>query len=146
MRPNIFIKCKISPSTKQRVMKKWLRRFLKYIRNPSNEFGFMVLSLMKKWTNLPANIFIDDGGLWTNIGRKRIILFQADNSGFRDFDRTLPMSVEDEPEVLIKNEKIGLSDSELEQVRGFIRKNRKELIQLAEGKIDSADFFKATAI
>jgi hypothetical protein len=127
-------------------MKKWLRRFLKYIRNPSNEFGFMVLSLMKKWTNLPANIFIDDGGLWTIIGRKRIILFQADNSSLRDFNRTLPMSVDDEPEVLIKNEKIELTDSELEQVRGFIRKNRKELIQLAEGKIDSADFFKATAI
>lgn len=106
----------------------------------------MVLSLMKKWTNLPANIFIDDGGLWTNIGRKRIILFQADNSSLRDFNRTLPMSVDDEPEVLIKNEKIVLSDSELEQVRDFVKKNRKELIQLAEGKIDSADFFKATAI
>jgi hypothetical protein len=142
VRPNIFIKCKIKSKIKKRIMKKWIRRFIRYIRKPASEFGFMVLSLMRKWTYFPANIFIDDGGLWTNIGNKKIILFQVNSSKYRDFDKIIPMSIENEPQILIKNEKIDLSNNEIEQIRYFVRICQEELIQLADGKIHKLKFFE----
>jgi len=127
---------------KKRVLKKKAKRLVKYIRKPSNEFGFLTLSLMKKWTLLPANIFLDDGASWSNIGGKRIILLQTNNSEQRDFDKTIPMSIEDNPRVLIENEKVDLTDGEMEQIRGFVKTYRKEIIGLAEAKIGKADFFE----
>jgi len=141
-RPNVFIKCRIKSQVKERTMKKWIKRFTKYIRKPSSEFGFMVLSLMRKWTYFPANIFIDDGGLWTNIGNKKIILFQVNNSEYRDFDKIIPMSIENEPEILIKNENIYLSNDEIEQIRNFVKICQEELIQIADNKIHTLLFFE----
>ena len=142
-RPNLFIKCKIKISIKRRIMKKWIKRFVKYYRNPSNEFGFMVFSLMKKWTYFPANIFIDDGGLWTNIGNKKIILFQINNNENRDFNKIIPMSIENEPKILIKNERVGLNPSEIEQIKYFVRNCQEELIQIGDNqKIDHLEFFE----
>ena len=119
--PNVFIKCKIKSSVKKRGMKKWISRFVKYYRKPSNEFGWMAMSLHKKFSLLPANIKIDNGGLWTNIGNKKIILFQTNYCTATDYDKTIPMTIEDEPQILITN---------------------KEIIQLADDKIDIGDFFK----
>ena len=139
-RANIFIKCKIKSKIKKRIIKKWLKRFIYYYRKPSNEFGFMVLSLLIKWTYFPANIFIDDGGLWTNIGNKKIILFQTNNDEDRDFNKIVPMSIENEPKILVKNEKINLKDPEVEQIKDFIRKSQIEIVQLANDKISKLEF------
>ncbi|MCL2704733.1 MAG: hypothetical protein FWE72_00810 [Spirochaetaceae bacterium] len=138
---NAFINCKINNKVKKRIMKKWINRFIKYYRNPKNEFGFMVLSLMKKWTNLPANVLIDDGGLWTNIGNKQIILFQINNNYYRDFNKIIPMSIENEPQILVKNVKIDLSNFEIEQIKDFVKKCQKELIQIADD-YDHSEFFE----
>jgi len=139
-RSNVFIKCKIRTHTKRRIMKKWIKQFLKYIREPENEFGFMVLSLLKKWTYFPANIFIDDGGLWTNIGNKKIILFQINNSNYCDFNKIIPMSIENTPQIFSYNEKIDLSNFEIEQIKDFVKKCQEELILLADGKIEVEEF------
>jgi hypothetical protein len=96
----------------------------------------MVLSFVKKWTYLPVNIFIDDSGLWTNIGNKKIILFQINNCENRDFDKIVPMSIENEPKLLINNEKIDLSNTELKQICDFVKKYQDEIIQLGNNKID----------
>jgi hypothetical protein len=141
-RPNIFIKCKVKSSVKKRIMKKWIRRFIKYYRRPSSEFGFMVLSFLKKWTYLPANILIDDGGLWTNIGNKKIILFQINDCEYRDFNKIIPMTIEKEPKLLIKNEKIELNNMEFEQIRNFVKKCHDEIIQLGNDKISKLEFFE----
>jgi len=141
-KPNIFIKCRIKSRVKKRIMKKWIKRFVKYIRKPSSEFGFFVMSLMRKWTYFPANIFIDDGGLWTNIGNKKIILFQVNNSEYADFDKIIPMSIENEPEILIKNEKIYLDDHEIELIKNFVKTCQEEIIQLADDIFDKSDFFE----
>jgi len=141
-RPNIFIKCKIKTSVKKRIMKKWINRFIKYIRTPKNEFGFMVLSLMKKWTYFPANIFIDDGGLWTNIGNKKIILFQVNSNEYRDFNEIIPMSIENTPKIMVKNKKIGLSNEEIEKIKDFVKNCQEELMQIANDKISAIEFFE----
>jgi len=139
-RQNIFINCKTSPSTKRRVMKQWVKQFLKYIRKPSNEFGYVVCTLARKWTYFPVNIFIDDGGLWTNIGSKKIILFQTNNDVIVDFDKILPMSIEDEPQILVNDREIDLTNDEIEQVRDFVRKCQTEIIQLADDNNHHAFF------
>ena len=119
-----------------------MNRFIKYIRTPKNKFGFMVLSLMKKWTYFPANIFIDDGGLWTNIGNKRIILFQVNSNEYRDFNEIIPMSIENTPKIMVKNKKIDLSNEEIEKIKDFVKNCQEELMQVANDKISAIEFFE----
>jgi len=140
-RPNIFINSRVKSSVKKRVMKKWIKRFVKYYRKPSNEFGFMVALLHKKGTNLPANILIDDGELWTNIGNKKILLVQVNNSVQPDFDKIIPMSIEENPQILYNKEKIELTDSEMDQIVNFIKNCKEELIQISIDKIDHLEFY-----
>jgi len=102
----------------------------------------MVLSLMKKWTYFPANIFIDDGGLWTNIGNKKIILFQVNSNEYRDFNEIIPMSIENTPKIMVKNKKIGLSNEEIEKIKDFVKNCQEELMQIANDKISAIEFFE----
>ena len=127
MKPFPLFPCKHPRRTKNRVIKKWIKRLVKYYRNPSNEFGFLVLTLHKKFTNLQANIFIDNAGLWTSIGNKKIILFQTNNSDDADFKKIIPMSVEPEPQILVKNEKIDLTAAEIAQIKNFVTQCRTEI-------------------
>ena len=101
----------------------------------------MILSFVKKWTYLPANIFIDDGGLWTNIGNKKVILVQMNNHNNIDFNKIVPMSIENEPKIFLKNEEIELNNYEMEQIKEFINKCQMELIKLSEDS-DHLDFFE----
>ena len=121
----------VKASVKRRVMKKWTKRFLKFIRNPKNEFGFFVMTLKKHETGLPAIICLDDNGdMWRSIGNKKVILFQINTEPVRDFNKMLPMTIEDEPDILIKNEKIDLSQPEIEAIKNFVRNYRKEILEL----------------
>jgi hypothetical protein len=112
------------------------------VRNPENEFGFLVLSLHRKFYNLPAYICVDDGGSWIKQGAKNIILFESNNSGNADFDKLLPMSIEDEPQILIENAKIDLSPSEINQIKEFVIKYQKQLLQMAKGIIHNIEFLE----
>jgi hypothetical protein len=123
-------------------MQKWLKQFLKYVKEPSNEFGFLLFPLWKKHTRLPANIFIDDGGTWTNIGTKRILLFQTNNSEQIDFDKLLPMSIENRPQILLNTKHIDLTSTEIEPIRDFVINCQQEIIQLADNKIGHLEFFE----
>jgi hypothetical protein len=123
-------------------MNKIVNRFLKYIHKPANEFGFLVLSLRKERTNLPAHLYIDDNGTWINLGDKKIILFEPNNSGNGYLEKVLPMSIEDSPKILVEHGKIDLSSFEINQLKEFVKKNKDHLLRFAEGKIDHRDFFE----
>jgi hypothetical protein len=141
-RPNQFIKCRTTPPVKKRLMQKWLKQFLKYVKEPLNEFGFLLFPLWKKHTHLPANIFIDDSGTWTNTGTKRILLFQTNNSEHIDFDNLIPMSIENDPQILLKTKHMDLTGTEIEQIQDFVKNCRQEITQLADGKIGHLEFFE----
>jgi len=126
---------------KRRIVKKRINRFIKYIRKPSNEFGFFVLSIHEKFSNLPVNIKIDDDGSWTNLCGKKIILFQTNKNDDTDYNKLLPMSIENEPKILVKNQKIDLEQSEIDQIKYFVKECQKELLQISAGKICTLDFF-----
>jgi hypothetical protein len=97
---------KLKPPVKQRVMKKVVKRFLRYVHNPKYEFGFQVTAIHKKWSNLPAHIYIDDNGTWINLGNKKIILFEPNNSGNGYLEYVIPMTIEDDPQIVAKNNNI----------------------------------------
>jgi hypothetical protein len=131
----------INRPVKRRVQKKHLKRLLKYIRKPSNEFGFMVLTLHKKRYNLPANVYIDDMGTWTNMDGVKIVLFQTNTEEKPDFNKTLPMTVEKDPRILGTHETIELQRAEIEEIKRFIRAYRESIVRIGRGR-DSKNAFR----
>ena len=141
MKPFPQFPCKHPRRVKNRVIKKWINRLVKYYRNPKNEFGFVVLTLRGLYTNLPANVLIDDAGFWTNIGNKKIVLFQTDKFTGVNFNTIIPMTVEAEPQILVKNEKIKLTAAETEKIKNFITQCQTEIIKLGNSQISTEEFF-----
>jgi hypothetical protein len=136
----VIINKKIKTPVKKRVKKKNLKRFLKYIRNPKYEFGFQITSIHKKWSGLPAYACVDNTGTWINLGDKKIILFQSNNSSDVDFRKLVPMSIEDDPKIVTKNNDMELKENEIEQIKNFVRDNQIELILFSKNKIGIIDF------
>jgi hypothetical protein len=122
-------------------MKKVVKRFLKKVHNPLYEFGFQVTHISKRRYTVPANIFIDDNGTWINLGDKKIILFRPNNGDEAYLDDVIPMTIEDEPQIL-GNAKIDLTSSEIQQIKDFVVKYKKQLLQLPERKVDLVEFFE----
>jgi len=117
------------------------KRFLEYIRDTSNEFWEMVSHIFKKQSNLPANIYIDDYDRWIDLCGKKIILFQTNNNYDTDYSKMIPMSIEKNPEILVKDEKIDLTPSEIVEIKRFVSECKKPLVQIGKGKIDYEDFY-----
>jgi hypothetical protein len=138
----VFINNTVKHSVKRRTMKKWTKRFLKYIRNPLNEFEFVVLTIHKKRSRLPANICVDDNGFWINLGSKKIILFQTNNDERIDFNKMLPMSIENETQILVKNESIDLTDIKIKEIKEFVIKCQDQILQISNGKISICEFLE----
>ncbi|GHV87382.1 hypothetical protein AGMMS50255_6780 [Spirochaetia bacterium] len=137
----VIINKKMKKPVKKRVMKKVVKRFLKYIRNPKYEFGFQITSLHKRWSNLPAYVCVDNTGTWINLGDKKIILFQSNNSDDVDFAKLIPMSIENDPKILTQNNDIELNENEIEQIKNFIRNNQIDILLFSKNKIGIIDFF-----
>ncbi|MFP3042205.1 hypothetical protein LQZ19_10355 [Treponema primitia] len=101
--------------------------------------------LHKKRTKLPANIFLDDTGNWTQSGQWghcKIIKFQADNDHMTQTNIIIPMSIDENPQILIDNPEISLIPSEIEQIKTFVRNNKDLLLQLDALEIDFFDFME----
>jgi hypothetical protein len=122
-------------------MKKVVKRFLKYVHNPKYEFCFPVTSIHKKWSNLPAYICVDNSGTWINLGDKKIILFESNTSGNADFAKLMPMTIEDDPKILMENSTVALNENEIEQIKNFVQDNKIELELFSKGKIEIPEFF-----
>jgi hypothetical protein len=127
---------------KQRIMKKHIKRFFRYVRKPSNDFGFFVFSLHKKWTILPTDLYLDDGGMWINLGDKKIILFNSCYENNFSYDQLVAMTIENEPEILPRNVTIELSASDIDKIKIFVKTYKMQLIQLADGKLDKLELLE----
>ena len=97
-------------------------------------------TLRKSDSGLPANLYLDDTGSWSKAGHWKRIKFQPD-TGDRPITRNMiPMSIDDNPQILAKNAKISLNAKQLEQIKAFVRNNKNLLLQLADAKISILDF------
>lgn len=120
--------------------------FLKYIRDPKNEFGFFVSPIPKRFSTLPANIYVDDCGIWKDWFAGKIILFQTNKNYKCDFNKVLPMSIESEPKILVTNEKINLTRSEIAEIKRFVVECKEELLFYASWAREDflhVEFFEA---
>jgi hypothetical protein len=97
-------------------------------------------TLRKNVSGLPANLYLDDAGVWSKSGHWKRIKFQP-NTGDRPVTRDMvPMSIDDNPQILVKNANIALNAKQLEQIKAFVRANKDLLLQLADTEIDIFEF------
>jgi hypothetical protein len=97
-------------------------------------------TLRKNVSGLPANLYLDDTGSWSKSGHWKRIKFQP-NTGDRPVTGDMvPMSIDDNPKILVKNAKIALNAKQLEQIRAFVQANKDLLLQLADAEIDIFEF------
>jgi len=91
---------------------------------------------------LSVYIYVDDTKSYEyyNLSCKRI-WFVPHIKDYNDCDYTVPMSISDDPEILV-SVKIDLLDEQVEKIRQFVRLNKTLLEQLADMGIDTIDFLK----
>ena len=88
----------------------------------------------------PINLYLDDAGIWAKAGHWKIIKFQPDTGDHPNTRNMIPMSISDDPQIMIKNPKIAISSNQIEEVKTFIKNNKDLLLQLADAKISILDF------
>jgi hypothetical protein len=97
-------------------------------------------TLRKNVSGLPVNLYLDDTGSWSRSGHWKRIKFQP-NTGDRPVTRDMiPMSIGDNPQILVKNARVSLNTKQLEQIKAFVRANKDLLLQLADAEIDIFEF------
>jgi hypothetical protein len=52
----------------------------------------------------------------------------------------IPMSISDDPQILVKNPKLSLSANDIQKIKTFVKTNKDLLLQLADEKIDIGEF------
>jgi len=104
-----------------------------------NEPIFGMATLRKADTGLPVNIYVDDSLDYVGGGHGKRIKFQPDR-GNRPLTRTFAtMTIADDPRVVGDHE---LSSKEIQQLRGFVLRNRIALEKLADMDMGIADFLQ----
>jgi hypothetical protein len=96
-------------------------------------------TLRKSRSGLPVNLYLDDSGSWKKSGHFKKIKFQADTNDKPLTHNMVPMSISDDPQVLI-NTKMQLTSQELFQVKNFVKENKDLLLKLSDAEIDIGDF------
>jgi hypothetical protein len=99
-------------------------------------------TLRKKRSDLPVNLYLDDSGSWSKAGHWKWIKFQADKGDSPNTHSMIPMTIDENPQILIKNPRMSLSAQEIEQVRAFVKLNKDLLLQLSDTEIDIGEFLE----
>jgi hypothetical protein len=95
------------------------------------QFGhLMEMSVLRKnETGLPVNIWVDEGNTYQKPGHEPRIKIQSDNGDHPNSRNMIPMSISDDPEILINDQKLSLSKNEINLIKQFIRINLSILQQ-----------------
>lgn len=97
------------------------------------------LCLHAERSGLPVNCFSDDGGAY--IRHDHPLFFYMCNGYGLCFDM-LPLTVDDDPKVMLSNYELKISQSDFEKVRDFIKVNKENIIKLANDELVNTDFLK----
>ena len=107
--------------------------------NSIDEF-FEMSTLRKKRSGLPVNLYLDDSKRYKRAGHAKRIKFQPNKSDHPNTHEMIPMSIEDEPKILVQNVKIDLTLAELNKIKLFVSLNKDLLLDLSDMKIDFIEF------
>lgn len=115
------------------------------INNINESILFEMANLMPSTTKLATSIWLDPGhkdNVKHNIPRIKFkgIPFE------KGISNLIPISIEDDPHILVDNPIIELSSKEMQQLKKFIRLNKDNLIALYNNEITISDFKKLMII
>jgi chaperonin GroEL (HSP60 family) len=99
-------------------------------------------TLRKGRSKLPANLYLDDTGSWITSKYWKRIKFQPNTQEKANPKIMIPMSIEDNPKILVENVKINLNEKEINQLEKFVSNNQNLILQLEEQKIDIVEFIE----
>ena len=108
----------------------------------SDDVSFEMACLRKNRTGLPVNIYVDDCGAWKQSGHANRIKFQRDKGDRPVMRDLIPMSIDDNPQILVENPNMELSASDVNAVRSFVVANKVLLEKLGNTEIDIEDFIR----
>lgn len=92
-----------------------------------------------QYTGLSVEICIDDREGVVERNHPLWLFFQNGYGKTIDF---LPVSVEDEPKMMLEDVKLNIARADFESIRDFIKQNKRILQDLATGAIDNWDIVK----
>ena len=98
--------------------------------------------LSKRMSGLPVNLWLDDSGTWKSSKHWKKIKFQRDRGDKSSTRNMIPMSIEDEPKILVQNPKLEITQAEIKEVREFVSINKDLLIKLSDQQLDIDEFIK----
>ena len=94
-------------------------------------------SLKPELTGIPVLLKIDDGGSYIRHDHPIWVYLK---NGYNQFEDFLPISVCENPEFLIANPILKIDKDVIGKTFDFIKEYRKELIDIANEKLESIDF------
>ncbi|PBC69260.1 hypothetical protein [Fibrobacter sp. UWS1] len=104
-------------------------------------------SLRKKRTGLPVNIYVDDSGTWKKMRHANRIKIQCNKGDHPNAHGMIPMSIDDNPRILVDNPKMELSAADINAVKKFVIANKDLLIRLgSDDNFDIVDFTGAMVL
>ncbi|MBR6516931.1 MAG: hypothetical protein IKT40_08875 [Bacilli bacterium] len=132
-----------------------MSEFLNYIRHKITESYYKIFVEKKEYfdnydwkenlcfyslfseniTKLPCEIYLDGNKNFLNENRKLFLLVN-------NKDSVIPISIENNPKILLKKLKLNISEDTLNQVVEFIKKNKYKLIEFANNYISYDDINK----
>ena len=115
------------------------------INNINESILFEMANLMPSTTKLATSIWLDPGHKDNVKHNTPRIKFKGIPSE-KGISNLIPISIEDEPHILVDNPIIELSSKEMQQLKKFIRLNKDNLIALYNNEITISDFKKLMII
>lgn len=110
--------------------------FDKYQKEDDTE----MMEYLKVWTDvsgIPVELWVDDGGSFIRHNHPLWLYFRNGKSIKDDF---IPVSINDNPQIMVKNPKLNIDKTTFIKIITFIRRNKKNIIKLAKGQILNTDF------
>lgn len=109
-----------------------------------DEDELMEYSLIKpKFSGLNVDIYVDDGGAYIRHEHPLWVYFR---NGYSKTDNVLPISVENNPKILVNDYKLNISKTDFDSIRYFVQSNINLLFSFADGKISHEVFFRSMKI
>lgn len=99
-----------------------------------------MMEYLKIWpedSGIPIELWVDDGGSYIRHNHPLWLYFRNGKTMKDDF---IPISINDNPQIMINNPKLNIDNVTLIKIKTFIRRNKVNIIKLAKGKILNTDF------
>ncbi len=136
-KPQGFVQLHTAPfeSKKHRTVQDFWFQYLP--RLMENDYIFKMVTLRRKDTGLPVNICLADNA-WAKGKHSPRIKFQGNRNPSSDTYCMIPMSISDEPEILIQQEELWheLTSDDIQEIKQFVKLNKNCLLRLGDRNDD----------